>query len=159
MEKLKNLLKTLMGVPMGIFTLEVLNIIVSLQRGEYTRLDGLANGINLNSVILTYVYCSIYSYMIMVFINTSLEEHTKVDVPLQERKKQINRVGITIMTLEVAIFLVIMLIDANNYENIFGMCATILWSSIVMLVESIINLLNKHSVKEINETLKKAFKE
>lgn len=158
MKKSTVFLESLIGIPMGIFTLEVLNIIVSLQQGEYIRLDGLANGINLNSVILTYVYCSIYSYITMVFINYLLR-FAEFDMPLKERKKQINKVTLPLIILVLVIFLVTMIINPNNYESIFGMCAAMLWSFIVMVIGMVQNLLSKHSIKEINETLKKAFKE
>ena len=158
MKGLKVFSKPLIGIPMGIFTLEMLNIIVSLQEGEYIRLEGLANGINLSSIILTYIYCSIYSYIIMGFINYLLE-FAEFDMPLKERKKQINRTAIPLILLVFVIFVTTMIINPNNYESIFGICAAMLWSFIAMVIGMVQNLLSKHSIKEINQTLKNAFKE
>ena len=158
MKGLKIFLKSLIGIPMGIFTLETLNIVVSLQEGVYIRLDGLANGINLNSIILTYIYCSIYSYIIMGFINCLLE-FAEFDIPLKERKKQVNRTAIPLLLVVFVIFVTTMIINPDNYESIFGMCAAMLWSFVAIIIGMVQNLLSKHSIKEINETLKNAFKE
>ena len=158
MKGLKVFLKSLIGIPMGIFTLEILNIVVSLQEGEYIRLDGLANGINLNSIILAYMYCSIYSYIIMVFINYMLE-FAEINLPIKERKRQINKVAIPVIILVLAIFFITMSINTSNYENIFGMCSAVLWSFVAIIIGMVQNLLSKHSIKEINQTLKDAFKE
>ena len=158
MKGLKVFLKSLIGIPMGIFTLEMLNIMVSLQEGEYIRLDGLANGINLSSIILTYIYCSIYSYIIMVFINYMLN-FAEFDLPIKERKRQINKTAIPLIILVLTIFFITMIVNTSNYESLFGMCSAILWSFVAIVIGMVQNLLNKHSIKEINQTLKNAFKE
>lgn len=158
MKKCKIFLKSLIGIPMGIFTLEMLNIIVSLQEGEYMRLGELVNGNNLNSVISTYIYCSVYSYTIMIFISYMLN-FAEIDLPREERKRQINKVAIPVIILVLTIFFITMVINKNNYESIFGMCAAILWSFVAIIIGMIQNLLSKHSIKEINQTLKEAFKE
>lgn len=154
MKGLKIFLKSLAGIPIGIFTLEVLNVILSLEEGTYIRLDGLANGINLESVILIYSYCSLYSYIAMVFINYLLK-FEKSDLPIKERKKQINKTALPLIGLFIAIFVTTIIVDKNNYESIFGMCASVLWSFAAMAIGMVQNLLSRYSIKQINETLKK----
>ena len=98
MKGTKNFLKSLIGIPMGIFTLELLNIMISIQQGEYIRLDSLANGINLKSVLLTYIYCSIYSYIIMTAINYMLD-FAEIDLTIKERKRRINKIALPLIIL------------------------------------------------------------
>ena len=50
MKKSKLFLKSLIGIPLGIFTLEIVNIIVSVKYGKYIRLDCFEGEINLDNI-------------------------------------------------------------------------------------------------------------
>ena len=69
MKKSKLLLKSLIGIPIGIFILELFNIWLSIETRQYTRFDAIGAGmIKINNVLISYLFCAITSYLLMIYL-------------------------------------------------------------------------------------------
>ena len=150
MKKSTLFLKALIGIPMGIFTLELINIAMSIEYGEYIRLDCLATGINLKSILSSYLYCALSSYLITVCLFNSVEIN-KSEISILEKSKESNKLSIPLMVLVFVIMIPTIII--NDY-SIFGFIPSFLWTGLVMMAVGIKCLFDKYTIKEINKKLK-----
>lgn len=154
MKKSKLLLKSLIGIPIGIFALEVFNIFLSLKQGEYIRFDAIENNFTLNTVLTSYMYCSITSYLLMLYLNYT-KNILNLDLPKKEERKA-NR---KIYPVLIVIFIISSLATySENIGDIIGVLVAFVWSGLVMLKISVETLLNKYSIKKINQRLKEIYK-
>ena len=154
MKKSKLLLKSLIGVPVGIFVLELFNICLSLGCGEYIRVDAIDTKISLNNVLTAYAYCSITSYLLMVYLNYA-KYVLNLGLPKNEERKANKKIYPVLMVTFLITFFASYI---GNIGDIVGVLASFVWSGIVIIVVSIETLLNKYFIKQINEKLKEISK-
>ncbi len=156
MKKSKLLLKSLIGVPIGIFVLELFNIWLSIATGQYTRFDAIEVGVlNLNNVLVSYTFCAITSYLLMIYLN-----YTKfvlsLELSVKEEKKRNNKAYPIMMAITV---LFVISCYMENIGAVIGSVASMVWSGIFIIIVAIETLFNKYSIKQINEKLKESFKD
>ena len=156
MKKSKLLLKSLIGVPIGIFVLELFNIWLSIATGQYTRFDAIEVGVlNLNNVLVSYTFCAITSYLLMIYLN-----YTKfvlsLELSVNEEKKRNNKAYPIMMAITV---LFVISCYMENIGAVIGSVASMVWSGIFIIIVAIETLFNKYSIKQINEKLKESFKD
>ena len=156
MKKSKLLLKSLIGIPIGIFVLEVFNIWLSIATGQYTRFDAIERGVlNLNNVLISYSFCAITSYLLMIYLN-----YTKfvlsLELSVKEEKKR-NKKVYPIMMATTVLFGIACYME--NTGAVMGILASMLWTGIFIIILAIESLFNKYSIKQINEKLKETFKD
>ena len=155
MKKSKLLLKSLIGIPIGIFVLESFNILLSISTREYARFDAIKVGVlNLNNVLVSYAFCAITSYLLMIYLN-----YTKfilsLELSVKEEKKR-NKKVYPIMMATTVLFGIACYME--NIGAIIGILASMLWTGIFIIILAIETLFNKYSIKQINEKLKENFK-
>ena len=156
MKNSKNMSKALIGIPVGIFTLELINIIVSICHGTYIRVECLGNNLNLRDIIITYVFCMISSYLLALNIYNSIKT-SKKEISILEKAKENNKQSIPIIIILFLISCVSFVINSNGLA-ILGVLSSFMWAGIVMIVCAFKNILDKHSIKEINNKLKETIK-
>lgn len=152
MKKSKLFLKSLIGIPMGIFALELINIVMSVVYGEYIRLDCLEGGINLSSIISSYLYCALSSYIITVCLCNSVEIN-KSEISVLEKSKESNKLSIPLMILLFVIMIPTIIINPDD-SDIFGFIPSFIWTGLAMIVVAVKCLFDKYTIKEINKKLK-----
>lgn len=156
MKKSKIFLKALIGIPMGIFVLELFNIIMSIVYGYYIRVDCLGTDINLNSVLKSYLYCSISSYIITVCLYNSVEIN-KSEISILEKSKESNKLSIPLMIILFVIMISVVIINPDG-SAIFGFMSSFIWTGLAMVVVAVKCLLDQYTIKEINKKLKETIK-
>lgn len=156
MKKSKIFLKALISIPLGIFCLELFNIIISLECGKYIRIECLENGINLNDVITSYVYCIISSYLLGIAAFYS-NETMKKEISPSEKRKQNNKVVMPVFGIVFILFAISLYLNPNSYA-IFGFFSSFIWSGIAMMIFGVKDLLDKNTVKQINKKIKESIK-
>ena len=156
MKKSNIFFKALIGIPIGIFTLEMLNIAVSIIYGEYIRLDCLGNYMKLETILKTYIYCILSSYMISICIFNSVEI-SKLDISIHEKTKKMNKLNFPLIILLTVIMILTILINLNDYY-IFGFIPSFIWTGLTMVVYAFKSLKDKYTIREINKKLKENIK-
>lgn len=152
MKKSKLFLKGLIGIPFGIFALEFANIVVSVEYGKYIRLDCLGVEINLISILKSYLYNIISSYILTVCIINSIEINNK-EISILEKAKETNKFTIPLIILLSSIMTPIIIFNPED-SSIIGFIISYLWVGIAMTFVGIKCLLDKYTIKEINKKLK-----
>ena len=152
MKKLKLFLKSLIGIPLGIFTLEIVNIIVSVKYGKYIRLDCFEGEINLDNILRSYFYNILTSYMLTVCILNSVYL-VKSEIPIVEKQKQSNKLTIPLIII-LHLILAIFFITNQDDPSIYGYLISLGWTVFAMFVIAIKDLIDRYTMKEINKKLK-----
>lgn len=147
----KNYLKSLIGIPVGIFTLEMLNTWLSIRCGYYTRFEAAETGkIMLNDVLISYLFCIVTSYLAMLQLNWT-RNNLNLGLGIKEARKA-NRKSYLILVIN---FIMIFTgACTNNLAAIMGSLASLIWYGIFITVIAIQTIANKESIKKINEKLK-----
>ena len=156
MKKSKIFLKALISIPLGIFCFELFNIIISLEYGEYIRIECLENGINLNDVITAYIYCIISSYLLGIAAFYS-NEIMKKEISPKEKRKENNKVLMPIFGVVLILFAISQYLSLNS-NAFFGIIPSFMWSGIAMMLYGVKNLLDRNTVKQINKKMNETIK-
>lgn len=154
MKKSKLFLKSLIGIPIGIFVLELFNICLSIKYGQYVRLDSIENGFFLNNILISYICCAITSYLLMIYLSYS-KYILELGLSIKGEKKANKKAYPILILILIVTFLVVC---TGNLPALIGIIASFVWNGIAVLIITIENLLNKYSVKQINEKLKEVYK-
>jgi len=152
MKKSKLFLKSLIGIPVGIFALELINILLSISYGSYVRLDCMEGVINLNSIIKSYIYCAFSSYIITICLLNSVEID-KSEISVLEKSKESNKLSIPLMILIFIVMIPVIIINPDD-SAIFGFVPSFLWTGLAMMIVGIKCLIDRYTIKEINKKLK-----
>lgn len=161
MKKSKLLLKSLIGVPIGIFVLELFNIWLSIATGQYARFDAIdmnlevIREISLNNVLISYLFCAITSYLLMIYLNYT-KYVLSLELSVKEEKKH-NKKVYPIMMAIIILFGITCYMESTG--AVIGILASMVWSGVFIIIVAIETLFNKYSIKQINEKLKESFKD
>lgn len=156
---LKKMTYAFLGMPLGIFTLEIFNLILSLTEGTYIRVDGN----RLEIIVFMYIVCALSSYLGMLCV-LNVREIREMSLGSKEKIKKFVHgkpnliwAGL-IMGVGIAISIVALVGDSKLEENIFfGVIAvsdSVLWLMIVLFVDELIFMKNKIKIRQINRKLK-----
>ena len=152
MKKENVYLKALIGIPLGVFTLEIFNMIISIWYGKYIRIEYLLNGGSLIDIILLYIFCMLSSYLLAIHLYSCIET-SKMELGISQKQKENNKCTVTVL-ITIFVLGILSIITRPESLSILGIMISFIWSGIAMVIYAFKNLLDKHTIKEINSKLK-----
>lgn len=155
MKKNELFLKSLIGVPVGIFFLEMLNMCLSIRIGKYVRFEIIETGVfDLNSILVSYLFCAVTSYLFMIYLKY-IKHILELGLPVKEERKANKKVYPILM---VNLIIMIIAFYTENLAAMIGGLVSYVWSGIVIAIMAVQTLLNRNNIKQINEKLKDLYK-
>ena len=156
---MNKLLKSFLGIPIGIFVLEMVNLFVSLKEGQYFRIGGY----DVNIIVSMYIACSVSSYLMMLYVLSIREIRDMIISPNEKYKK----ICLGIPNFSFAIIIVLFgltlafveFIKISHLANILVYSAiaviySLAWTMTTLTIDEMIFLIAKFRIKKINKKLK-----
>ena len=140
---LKLVKKSFKGIPIAIFIYEMFNLVLSIEVGQYVKIDGF----NLNRLITDYI-----EYGFIGFAITFVANYLKYNIK-DSNKNGIQRSKSIVNLLATIMILIILVSSAIEGEIAIGLVINSMISLIVCLILFVIFLFDKKDVKEINKKI------
>ena len=136
--------KSFKGIPIAIFIYEMFNLVLSIEVGQYVKIDGF----NLNRLITDYI-----EYGFIGFTITFVANYLRYNIKDSD-KNGVQRSKSIVNILAIVMMLIILVSSAIEGEIALGLIINSMISLLVCLMLFVIFLFDKKDVNNINKKIK-----